>query len=173
MNNNTFVHKYIKGLIDNNDIVADMTAGNGNDTYFLAKTAKKVYAFDISSVAINNSKERCKDLDNIEFILDSHANVDKYIKEEISLFVFNLGFLPHSDNPTITNANDTLTAFKKAYQLLKNKGYIIITFYRGHIGGKDEYYLLNDYFSTHNINILDTYRAYKSANEPITYIIKK
>ena len=40
MNNNTFVHKYIKGLINNNDEVVDMTMGNGFDTLFLANISK-------------------------------------------------------------------------------------------------------------------------------------
>jgi len=34
MNNNTFVHKYLKPLIKKEDTVVDMTAGNGNDTLF-------------------------------------------------------------------------------------------------------------------------------------------
>ena len=41
MNNNTFVHKYIKGLINKKDICVDMTMGNGNDTYYLATLSKK------------------------------------------------------------------------------------------------------------------------------------
>lgn len=173
MNNNTFVHKYIKPLIGSEDTVVDMTSGNGNDTYFLASLAKKVIAVDISKEAIENTRKKCEVFANIDYINDSHANIDNYINDKIRLFIFNLGFLPSSDNPAITSAKDTLIAFKKAYSLLQNKGYIIITFYRGHIGGKDEYYLLTDYFNSNNIPVLDTYRAYRNANEPITYIIKK
>ena len=58
MNNNTFVHKYIRPLIGKDDIVADMTAGNGSDTLFLARYAKTVYAFDISEEAIRRSREK-------------------------------------------------------------------------------------------------------------------
>ncbi|MBQ2656510.1 MAG: methyltransferase domain-containing protein, partial [Erysipelotrichaceae bacterium] len=102
MNNNTFVHKYLKPLIKKEDTVVDMTAGNGNDTLFLARLAKRVLAFDVSEEAIRRSKERTKDFSNIEFHLDSHANIDKYLKEnEASLFIFNLGYLPNSEE-TIT-----------------------------------------------------------------------
>ena len=50
-----FSKKLLKEVIDKNSIVVDATAGNGNDTLFLAKTsAKKVYAFDIQQLAIEN-----------------------------------------------------------------------------------------------------------------------
>lgn len=172
MNNNTFIHKYIKPLISKDDICVDMTLGNGNDTLFLSSLAKKVIGFDIAIEAINNSKEKLKDVDNVILINDNHINVDRYVKEKVKLFIFNLGYLPHSQNDTITKADETLIAFKKAYDLLKTKGYIIITFYLGHRGGKDEYYLLDDYIKKNRIPIMETYRQDKN-NSPITYIIKK
>ena len=173
MNNNTFVHKYIKGLINKKDICVDMTMGNGNDTYYLATLSKKVISFDINEKAIKNTKEKTKDFDNVILIKDNHINIDKYLDEPIKLFIFNLGYLPNSKDKTITKANETLIAFKKAYSLLKDNGYIIITFYRGHKGGKDEYYLLENYFIENKINIIEKYKANKNIEEPYTYIIKK
>lgn len=172
MNNNTFVHKYIKPLINSNDICVDMTLGNGNDSYLLCDLALKVYAFDISLEAINNSKLRLKEYNNIEYIHDNHINVDKYINENVKLAIFNLGYLPHSDNSSITKADETLIAFKKIYSLIQDSGYIIITFYLGHKGGKNEYYLLDDYIKSNGINVLEKYSQDK-LDSPITYIIKK
>lgn len=172
MNNNTFVHKYIKPLISKNDICIDMTLGNGNDSQLLTELSKKVYGFDISLQAINNSKQRLKDKDNIEYILDNHINVDKYVKEKIKLIIFNLGYLPYSEDTNITKANETLIAFKKAYKLLQTNGYLIITFYLGHKGGKDEYYLLTNYINKNKFLILETYKQDK-IDSPVTYIIKK
>lgn len=172
MNNNTFVHKYIKSLISKDDACVDMTLGNGLDSELLCKLSKKVYGIDISSEAITNSKNRLHEYTNIEYINDNHINVDKYVKEDIKLFIFNLGYLPHSNDKTITKANETLIAFNKAYELLINNGYIIITFYIGHFGGKDEYYLIDKYIKQHNINVIETYRQDK-LDSPITYIIKK
>lgn len=172
MNNNTYIHKYLKGLVKNNDICVDMTMGNGNDTYLLASLSKQVYSFDINKDALNNTRERCKEFNNIEYILDSHINVDKYVKKA-NLFIFNLGYLPNNNNPTTTKASDTLLAFKKAYELLDVNGYIIITFYRGHVGGKDEYYLLDKYIKDNNLNIIDIYQRHLDIDEPITYIIRK
>ncbi|MDO4198791.1 MAG: class I SAM-dependent methyltransferase [Erysipelotrichaceae bacterium] len=79
MNNTTYVQLYAKSLIDKDSICVDMTMGNGNDTLFLCRLSKKVYAFDISKKAIENTKKRLKDYDNYELIHDSHSNIDKYI----------------------------------------------------------------------------------------------
>lgn len=172
MNNNTYIHKYLKGLNLKDKICVDMTMGNGNDTFLLASLASTVYAFDINKQAIENTEKRCKDFNNVNLILANHINVDKYIKEAY-LFIFNLGYLPYSDNPSTTKANETLIAFKKAYYLLQDNGYIIITFYRGHKGGKDEYYLLDKYIKENNIKVIDIYQNHLTFDEPITYIIRK
>lgn len=173
MKNNTFVHKYIKSLINKEDTVVDMTVGNGNDTLFLCGLAKKVIGFDIQDEAISRTKDKVKEYLNVELIKDNHINIDKYINEKVKLFIFNLGYLPNSESPIITKKEDTLIAFKKAYDLLKDDGYIVITFYVGHKGGKDEYYLLDKYIKDNHLFILETYKENKQLNEPITYIIKK
>ncbi|MBQ4019657.1 MAG: class I SAM-dependent methyltransferase [Erysipelotrichaceae bacterium] len=173
MNNNTFVHKYLKPLIKKEDTVVDMTAGNGNDTLFLARLAKRVLAFDISEEAIRRSKEKTKDFSNIEFHLDSHANIDKYLKEnEASLFIFNLGYLPNSEETITTKAEETLLAFQKAYGLLREKGYIAITFYFGQEGGYDEYYKVMDYIKEKRLPIMETYRQDKR-NSPLALFVYK
>lgn len=173
MNNNTFVHKYIKGLINKEDVCADMTMGNGNDTYFLSLLSKLVYSFDINETALKNTKEKIKNQNNVTLILDNHINVDKYVKGKVKLFIFNLGYLPNSDDKAITKASETLIAFKKSYNLLIDNGYIVITFYRGHKGGKEEYYLLDKYISDNNLNVIEKYKANRNIDEPYTYIIKK
>jgi len=172
MNNNTFVHKYISSLICKDDICVDMTIGNGNDTLLLCKLAKYVYGFDVQEDAIVNTNNRLKEYNNYQLFLDSHINVDKYVKDKVKLFIFNLGYLPNSENKTITKADDTLMAFKKAYDLLIDKGYIVISFYIGHKGGKDEYYLLDKYIKENSLHLIESYRQDK-LNSPITYIIKK
>lgn len=173
MKNNTFVHKYIKSLINDTDTVADMTVGNGNDTVYLCSLANKVYGFDIQKEAINNTKIKTKDYSNLILIEDNHSNIDKYIKEKVKLFIFNLGYLPNSNSNIITKKDSTLIAFKKAYELLQNNGYIIITFYIGHNGGKDEYYCIDKYINDQQITVIEKYKENKNLLEPITYIIKK
>ena len=71
-----FSKKLLKEVIDKNSIVVDATAGNGNDTLFLAKTsAKKVYAFDIQQLAIENTKKLIEETeltDKCEIVIVSH-----------------------------------------------------------------------------------------------------
>ena len=172
MNNNTFVHKYIASLIGKDDICVDMTAGNGNDTLFLAERCKHVYAFDISPAAIEKSRKRLKNMDNVTLICDDHVHVERHVEAGIRLFVFNLGYLPHSDHPTVTEAEKTLLAFRKAYELLQEHGYIVMTFYLRHPGGRDEFYLLDSYLRKQQITILESYRQDK-IDSPITFIIRK
>ena len=172
MNNNTFVHKYIRGLIGRDDTVADMTAGNGNDTLFLSSLAKKVYAFDISEEAIERCRRKLQNTGNVVLIHDSHLYFDRYIEGPVRLFLFNLGFLPGGDTYSVTKAKETLETFRKVFASLQENGYIIITFYLGHPGGKDEYYLLDDYIKKNRIPVLETYRQDK-IDSPVTYIIRK
>ena len=55
---------------------------------------------------------------------------------------------------------------------LEEKGYIVITFYIGHEGGKDEYYLLSGYMKEKRFQIIETYSQNK-IDSPVTYIIRK
>jgi len=147
-----------------------MTCGNGNDTFFLAKHARNVYAIDISKEAIIRTRERCKDFNNIIYINDDHQNIDKYIKDKIYLFIFNLGYLPDSSSQSLTKASTTLSAIKKAIELCN--GYLVISFYRGQEGGKDEYLRISKYLIDNNILPIETYRQYRHENEPLTAIYK-
>ena len=172
MNNNTFVHKYIKSLIGKDDVTADLTAGNGNDTLFLSQLSKKVYAFDISAEAIASTKEKITGRDNVILVHDSHAQIDQYVKEKLRLTIFNLGYLPHGKEYSVTSGPETLIAVEKSYELLESSGYLIITFYLSHQGGRDEYYLLQDHIQKNRLPILETYSQDKT-DSPITYIIRK
>lgn len=172
MRTNTFVSSYISSLVSGSDICVDMTAGNGNDTLFLSKLARKVYAFDISEEAIRNTGKKIT-TDNVILINDDHANVDRYICEKVRLFVFNLGYLPGSDESAVTRAESTLSAFRKAYDLLDDNGYIVMTFYKGHAGGLSEYQFMNTYFMENDISIVSGYRSYDHDLEPETVVIRK
>ena len=80
-------------FVKQNDCAVDFTCGNGFDTKFLASHFKEVYAFDIQEQAILNSKTFCADYHNIQFVLDSHKNVKKYVTS-MDAGIFNCGYLP-------------------------------------------------------------------------------
>ena len=122
------------------DLAVDMTAGNGNDSAFILDVlgAKKLIAFDIQKAAKDNTLKLLGPRDNFTFILDSHVNIDKYIKEKIDLAIYNLGYLPNSDKTITTRADSTIESLEKILSLLRKKGRVLITIYPGHAQGKIE-----------------------------------
>ena len=65
-----------------------------------------------------------------------------------------------------------MLAFQKAYGLLREKGYIAITFYFGQEGGYDEYYKVMDYIKEKRLPIMETYRQDKR-NSPLALFVYK
>ncbi|WP_371811513.1 class I SAM-dependent methyltransferase [Sporosarcina sp. Te-1] len=150
MSSSILLHRVLpfsKRLIGNTVIpgetVVDATAGNGNDTLFLAEQVGPdghVYAFDIQQAALDATKERLGELnDRVTLLLDSHANVDVHIDRTIGGAMFNLGYLPYSEDLSIvTKAESTIMAIEKLLGLLKPGGIITISVYDGHTGGEEE-----------------------------------
>ncbi|MBQ1448412.1 MAG: class I SAM-dependent methyltransferase [Erysipelotrichaceae bacterium] len=170
MNVNTYAHHFLRDCLKGDEIAVDMTIGNGNDTLFLAEHCKFVYGFDIQEKAIEKTNERLRGRDNYQLYLANHAEVDKYVSKA-NLFVFNLGYLPHSDSKIITKADDTLCAFNKAYDLLSEGGLILICFYF-HPGGYEEYKKVYDHIDLNGLRVISIYREIKPYS-PLLYIIRK
>lgn len=129
------------------NIAVDMTAGNGHDSKFILDELNPeiLYAFDIQEDAKTSTLNLIGGKENFHFILDSHANIDQYIKEEIDLAVYNLGYLPKGDKTITTKWNSTIESLSKTLDLLSAKGKIIITIYPGHDEGKKEADYLEKY----------------------------
>ncbi len=125
---------YIDAVIGEGDRAIDATVGNGNDTLKLSNAvgeSGKVYGFDIQSVAIDMAKRQGYKYNNVEFIVDSHENIDRYVTEGVKAVFFNLGYLPGGDHSIMTNSDSTVTAIKKSMSLLADSGIIVIVIYRG------------------------------------------
>lgn len=159
LNNTLQFNKIIfTSFIKQNDIVLDATCGNGNDTLSLAKLVGSgglVYAFDIQKKAIDKTKKLLKEnnlTDKVDLICDSHENIEKYIDRELDFAVFNLGYLPEGNKNIKTNLNTTMIGIKKALGHMKCGSILLITIYRGHDGGVDEYKGIKDYANKLNQN---------------------
>ncbi|MBB6216670.1 tRNA G37 N-methylase Trm5 [Anaerosolibacter carboniphilus] len=124
--------------------VVDATMGNGYDTLFLRQLVGsngKVFAFDVQSSAIENTKELLDThglLDSVHLIHAGHEFIDLYIHEHITAVMFNLGFLPKGDHRIVTKPHTTIQAIEKSLQLLVPNGIITIAVYYGHEGGQAE-----------------------------------
>ena len=166
------VKKICNENINKNDIVVDMTVGNGHDTLFLAGISKKVFGFDIQSIAIENTKKLLNDNNvyNYELFNVSHDKVSKVLNEykhNIKLILFNLGYLPCGDKSITTNHESTLKAVINGLDMLDNNGLVLIVFYP-HPEGKLEAQVVLDYLKQNNIN----YKIYKNTpNNDAPYLV--
>ena len=117
------------------DVAIDATVGNGYATLYLANYYKKVIGLDIQELAIKRSKEKTKDLNNVEIQLEDFNNIGKY--NYANLIIFNLGFLPGSNRKVKTQDYTSNLAVMEAYRILDGK--MLIACYIQHEGGYDEY----------------------------------
>ena len=183
INKITEVNKiFLDKIVQKGDIVIDATMGNGYDTIYLGNLVGengKVYAFDVQEEAIKSTKkkvERDNMTDRVELILDGHQNLDKYVKEEVSCVVFNLGYLPRAKHVVITKPDTTLEAIKKSLKLLKPNGIISIAAYIGHEGGLEEKNYICEYLDNLNqneFNVLHIQFTNQINNPPQLILIEK
>lgn len=125
------------------DCVVDATCGNGYDTVFLSQLvgdSGRVFAFDVQKEAIDATDQRLKEvgIGYVDLILDGHENVKQYVDSEIAAAIFNLGYLPGSDQTITTSGETTWAAVVDLLPLLKVGGLIILVIYHGHKAGKIE-----------------------------------
>lgn len=182
INKVTEVNKiYLEDIINEGDMAIDATMGNGYDTIYLAKKVGqngKVYAFDVQEEALKSTSKKIskEGLENVELILDGHENMDKYVKEQVSCIVFNLGYLPRAKHQIITKADTTISAIKKGLELLKPNGVMSIAIYSGHEGGMEEKEAVYEF--TRNLdqnyfNVLCTKFINQINNPPELLLIEK
>ncbi len=137
------------------DLCIDATAGNGNDTAFLAELAGDtglVIAFDIQQQAVENTLAllREKGLDKrTEVHLESHEYMDRYAEAgTVSCITFNFGWLPGGDHTVHTETRSSISAVKKALTLIKPGGLISMILYYGRDTGFEEKNALLEFVKT-------------------------
>lgn len=121
--------------VENKNISVDFTLGRGNDSVFLSGCFNFVYAFDIQEKCIEEF--RLREIGNVKLILDTHANVDRYV-ESFDCGMYNLGYLPNGDKEITTLKESTILSLSKAVEMLNVGGFISIILYIGHEQGRDE-----------------------------------
>lgn len=173
---------YLEQVLCEGDVVVDATMGNGYDTKYLAEKVGEngfVYSFDVQEEAIKSTEKKLVK-DNIEgrvkLILDGHENMDKYINEEVSCVVFNLGYLPRAKHQIITKPDTTLKAIKHSLKLLKPHGIVSIAIYTGHPGGEEEKDSIYEYIKSldqSQFNVLESGFINQINNPPQLVLIEK
>ena len=158
------------------DTVIDATVGNGHDTLFLAECVGDlghVFGFDVQEAAINKTQTKLNEsaIKNVSLILDGHQNVLNYVDHEISAAIFNLGYLPGSDQTITTQGTTTWKAVLDILQLLKKNGLIILVVYHGHEEGKIERHFIEEHINSLDSKATQVLR-YQFPNRPTSpYIL--
>lgn len=175
-------HHLASTLLQPGEIAVDATAGNGNDTVFLAAlvgACGKVYAFDIQAEALQRTQEKLREsrlASQVQLIHDGHQHLKKYIKEPVAVVLFNLGYLPGGCKQLVTKPTTTLQALEQAVCLLKISGIVCLTVYTGHPGGYEEWETVANYLKTlpqeHYSIVLHRF-VNRSPNYPFTVSIQK
>ena len=139
-----FAKYLVQNVVEPGDVAVDATAGNGNDTLFLAELVGRrgsVYAFDVQEEAINRTREKLLEnrlLDRVKLVCDGHQNLNNYLEGKVKAVKFNLGYLPGGDHSITTEAEKTLQAVYQALNCLEDGGVITVVIYTGHSEGKKE-----------------------------------
>jgi predicted methyltransferase len=178
----TIVKKEISPYIHEGYIAVDLTAGNGNDTCFLAEAvgkSGKVYAFDVQAIAIENTKRKLEDKqlqDRVSLIHDGHENIGQYINRKINVAMLNLGYLPSGDKAIITRPETTIIAINKVIEMLEIGGVMSIVVYYGHDGGvreKDVVENLLRNLDEKNIDIMTISYLNRKNAAPVIHLLHK
>jgi 16S rRNA C1402 N4-methylase RsmH len=104
-----------------------------------------VHSFDIQPDAINSTRNLLEVsglINRVTLHERSHAELTESLPEshrgKIAVAIFNLGYLPGSDQKIITQPESTAVALQSALTELKSGGRLICVAYTGHPGGKEE-----------------------------------
>lgn len=145
----SLAHQLVQQRVRAGELVVDATAGNGNDTLFLARLVGPtgtVAAFDIQREALDSTRRKLEEAGiavtdsgkGVRLVLDTHAELRHYIEGAASAVMFNLGYLPGADQSVITTVSSTLAALDASLSVLRPGGVLTAVVYPGHPGGREE-----------------------------------
>ncbi|MGH1429133.1 MAG: tRNA (mnm(5)s(2)U34)-methyltransferase [Arenicella sp.] len=172
------IDEHFATLKDGIFLAIDATCGNGGDSVFLAQRSEKLLCFDIQHNAIKATQQLLSAQPlpcHVEYILNSHAHLlkevqlrqhphDNKINSGVDVIMFNLGFLPKSQDLSITTTrSSTLKAVKQGMTCLSERGVISILCYRGHQQGPEEFNAVKQFLDSVDAEQWQT-SEYLSAN---------
>lgn len=168
------MHALAKKHIHQGATVVDATCGNGYDSLFLYKIVCSlgghIYSYDIQEEAISSTKQSYLfDEQYITFVNESHEQFN--FSGQVSLFVYNLGYLPGGKKEITTTAASSFASVNAALLKLNSEGGIIITCYTGHKEGNYEAHRLIEFAKTLNSLEYTSSRFYCSKSPKAPFVI--
>lgn len=146
----SLAHRLWGQIVRPGDRVVDATLGKGRDALRLAQLclqheSGRLVGLDIQPQAIDTTWALLADhlpasaLQQVRLMVGDHARFPSDLEPgSIRLIVYNLGYLPGSDESVITTSQGTLQSLEAARELLHPGGTISCTCYSGHPGGDEE-----------------------------------
>jgi glycine/D-amino acid oxidase-like deaminating enzyme len=139
-------HTIVRRAIRGGDTVIDATAGNGNDTLFLALSvgaSGQVIAIDLQAAALQSTQAsmEANGIQGVQLLQADHGETLSRLAGEsmqVKAVMFNLGYLPGGEKDRTTSPRSTVQAIKAGLRLLSAGGVMTVIAYRGHPGGKEE-----------------------------------
>lgn len=121
----------------------------------------RVAGFDIQPAALDRTALRLRD-NGLADCVDLHAcghedmatRLPRSWRRQVRMIMFNLGYLPGSDNPIVTRADTTRMALDGALMLLADDGAISLLLYRDHPGADAETLAVTAWLSEHSDELL-------------------
>mgnify|MGYP001191693984 CR=1 FL=1 len=180
-----FIHQLFSETIQEGDFVIDATLGNGHDSVMLSQLvgdSGKVFAFDIQQEAIDQAEQLFQENNctNIHTFLKGHEFATDVLDEQainqIDGAIFNLGYLPGSDQQVTTTEKTTIQAIDHLLGRLKTGGHMGIVIYPGHPEGRQEKDAVMDYLSKLPSKLADVAKyqmVNRSERAPFAVIIQK
>jgi predicted methyltransferase len=144
-------HQMADLVLEKGDRAIDATAGNGNDTVFLAQKvgpSGHVYAFDIQEAALAKVREKLQGkglTEQVTLLNRSHDKISGLVAGPVSIVMYNLGYLPGGSREVTTEAVSVLNSLRQALAMLKPGGLVTIVLYPGHVQGRREKELILPY----------------------------
>ena len=175
-------HKFISEHIKKGDFCIDATAGRGRDTLFLSKLVGeegKVVAFDIQEDAIKSTKLLLENENatNVTLYCECHSKVDHYVDKNCADgIMFNFGWLPGGNHNIFSKGSTSVTAIKKALDILKPGGVMTLCIYCGKETGFEEKETLLGFLKTldqKKYSVLLNDFINRGGNPPIAVFILK
>ena len=141
-------HHLVGERLKEGQVAVDATAGNGNDTLFLARAvgaSGTVYALDVQADALGSTAaalEEADVADRVRLVEACHSGLASIVPAEhhgeVAAAMFNLGYLPGGDHSVVTQPDSTVRAVQSALELLRSGGVLTVVGYPGHGGGAAE-----------------------------------
>lgn len=144
---------FIHPALGNGCVGVDATAGNGQDTVFLADCVGpdgRVYSLDIQEEALSRTNRLVSGRgvsERVKTILAGHQHLESLVAEPVDAVMFNLGYLPGGKRELVTAPDTTVAGIRAALSLIRPGGRISIVVYTGHPGALEESMAVADLLS--------------------------